>query len=131
MPVAEKKVVILKNNFLKYWLPVYIYAGVIFYISSVPGPLPRVGIPFFDKLFHIGEYALFGLLCCRALRNSSPQLLIENFKIFGIIIVILFGILDEYHQAFIPGRDFSIFDIFSDAIGGLIGVFIYGRYNSI
>lgn len=117
------------KDFLKYWIPLYIYAGLIFYLSSVPKPLPEVGIPFFDKVLHICEYAVFGLLAARAFKHSSRRTLLENFKLLAILVSILYGISDEFHQGFVPERQFSIFDIIADGIGGTLGAFVYGRYT--
>jgi len=116
------------NNFSKYWLPLYIYAAVIFYLSSIQRPLPGVDIPFLDKVLHVGEYALFGFLACRAFRSSSRKLFLENFKIFAILVTFLYGVSDELHQILVPIRQFSILDIFADGIGGILGAFVYGKY---
>jgi len=126
----NKAAVQLTSNFLKYWVPLYIYAGIIFYFSSIPKPLPEIDIPFFDKALHICEYAVFGLLASRAFKNSPRKGFFENFKIMAILISILYGISDEFHQAFVAERHFSVFDMLADGIGGIIGVFVYGRYYS-
>jgi len=119
------------TNFFKYWVPLYVYAGLIFYLSSAPRTLPDIGIPFLDKILHICEYAVFGLIASRAFRNSSRKMLFENFKIFAILVSIMYGISDEFHQALVPGRQFSVFDMIADGIGGALGVFVYGRYCPI
>ena len=119
------------RSLLKYWVPLYVYAGFIFYLSSVPRALPDIGIPFLDKILHVCGYAVFGLIASRAFRNSSRKVFLENFKIFAILVSIAYGISDEFHQALVPGRQFSIFDMIADGIGGVIGVFAYGRYHSI
>lgn len=120
----------MKNNFFKYWAPLYLYAGIIFYISGISRPLPEVTIPFFDKALHVGEYALFGLLAARAFKNSSRKILFENFKIMAVLTAFLYGVSDEIHQSFIAERQFSIFDMFADAVGGTVGTVIYGGYTS-
>ena len=119
------------RSLLKYWTPLYIYAGLIFYLSSIPRPIPEVEIPFFDKALHICEYAVFGLLASRAFKNSSRKAFFENFKILAILISIIYGISDEFHQVFVSERQFSVFDILADSIGGVLGAFVYGRYYSI
>lgn len=121
----------LANNFLKYWAPLYVYAGLIFYLSSLSRPLPEVSIPFFDKSIHIFEYAVFGLLASRAFRNSPRKTFFENFKVLAILTSLIYGISDEFHQGFVPGRQFSVFDMMADGIGGGLGAFIYGRYYPI
>lgn len=119
------------KHFLTYWLPFYLYAGFIFYVSGISRPpLVRIEIPFFDKVLHIGEYAIFAILASRSFRNSSRKAFFENFKILAVLISIIYGISDEFHQAFIPERDCNFFDVLSDSIGGILGVFIYGRYYS-
>lgn len=115
----------LTNNFLKYWVPFYIYAALIFYLSSIPKPLPEVNIPFFDKVLHICEYAVLGILASRAFKHSSRRTFFENFKILAILVSILYGISDEFHQSFVSEREASLFDIIADSIGGGLGVAIY------
>ena len=116
------------NNFSKYWLPLYIYAAVIFYISSRQMLSSGIDIPFLDKALHIGEYMIFGFLACRAFRSSPRKIFLENFKIFAILVSLLYGVSDEIHQLSVPTRQFSALDIFADGIGGMLGVFVYGKY---
>lgn len=112
--------------FLKYWVPLYAYAGLIFYLSSIPRPLPEIRIPFFDKALHIFEYAIFGFIAARAFRNSSRAVFCRHFKIFAVIISFLYGISDEYHQGFVSQRQFSVFDMLADGVGGFLGAHLYG-----
>ncbi len=112
-------------------MPLYVYAGLIFYLSSLSKPLPEVGIPFFDKFTHILEYGFFGFLASRAFKNSPKKRFFENFRILAILVSIIYGISDEFHQGFISGRESSVFDMLADGIGGILGAFIYGRYHSI
>lgn len=120
----------MENNFFKYWAPLYIYAGIIFYISGISKPLPEVSIPLFDKGLHVCEYAFFGLLAARAFKNSSRKILFENFRIMAVLTALLYGVSDEFHQSFVAEREFSIFDMLADAAGGTVGTVIYGGYNS-
>ena len=117
--------------FFKYWSPLYLYAGLIFYLSSMPKPLPEIGIPYLDKALHVCEYALFGLLASRAFKNSSRKAFFENFKILAVLVSIIYGISDEFHQKLVPGRLCSVSDMIADSIGGILGVFVYGRHHSI
>jgi len=116
------------KHIVKYWLPLYVYGAVIFYMSGIPKPLPPVSIPYFDKFLHIIEYSIFGFLAARAFKYSPRNIFHENFKILAILAAILYGFSDEVHQLFVPMRQFSIFDIIADAIGGTIGALMYGRY---
>ncbi len=109
----------------KFWLPVYLYAFLIFILSSIP-KLPQISpdIPNLDKLLHIIEYGIFGLLLARAFENSSAQFLREKTLILTIIISCLYGITDEIHQAFVPGRESNAWDVLFDTIGALLFVWI-------
>ncbi|MFH1478631.1 MAG: VanZ family protein [Candidatus Omnitrophota bacterium] len=121
----------MKNNFFKYWAPLYMYAGLIFYLSSLTKVLPEVDIPSFDKVLHIVEYAIFSILALRAFRNSKREFVLKNLKLVAITISILYGMSDEFHQSFVPGRQCSIWDMLFDGIGSTIGVIFYGKYCSI
>ena len=39
----------------------------------------------------------------------------------AIVISSLYGVSDEYHQLFVPGRTFDVFDMLADAIGSVVG----------
>ena len=117
------------KKFLKYWAPLYLYAGIIFYISSQSHPLPSISIPYFDKFLHLIEYAVFGILAARAFKSSSREVLYKNFKILAVLAAVAYGASDEFHQLFVACRTCDIFDLITDFIGGTIGVIFYGRYN--
>src|SRR3989338_5104091 len=109
------------KKFLKYWAPLYLYAGFIFYMSSLPHPLPKITIPHFDRFLHIIEYAIFGILAARAFKNSRPETVHKNFKILAILAAVVYGASDEFHQLFVSSRDCSVFDLIADLAGGKIG----------
>lgn len=115
----------MTSNFLKYWIPLYLYAGLIFYLSSIPRPLPSIHIPFFDKIMHAGEYSVFGYLAARALKNSPKKAFFKNFRILAVLFSMLYGISDEFHQMFVSERSVSVFDAIADAVGGIAGTMIY------
>lgn len=115
----------------KYWVPLYAYGALIFYMSSIPKPLPSLSIPYFDKSLHVIEYSIFGLLAARAFRYSTRHSFQENFKILAILLTMIYGISDEFHQLFVPMRQFSIFDMIADGIGGIIGTIFYGKGTTV
>jgi len=117
------------KRFFKYWAPLYVYAAVIFYLSSLSHPLPSVSLPYFDKFLHIVEYAVFGVLACRAFKNSQQEILRRNFKILAVFLAVAYGVSDEFHQLFVACRAYDIFDIMADITGGTIGALYYGRYK--
>lgn len=120
------------KKFLYYWLPVYVYAGLIFYFSSLP-VIPSLIIEIYPEtlVWHVIEYTILSILLFRAFINSKNITFRENAIHLAIIIAILYGVTDEIHQHFVPGRDFSHFDIIANSVGSIViltkNVFIRGK----
>jgi len=112
-------------KFLRFWFPVISYSAMIFYVSGLPNLNVFFGIGHFDKLLHIGEYAILGFLFARALAGGQNSL--ASLRVIGLtlLFVVFFGAGDEWHQSFVPGRDMSGGDLLADCVGGLFGAFIY------
>ncbi len=49
----------------------------------------------------------------------------------SLSVVILYGLFDEFHQGFVPGRTSDIFDALADAVGGMIYIVTYLFYRNI
>jgi VanZ family protein len=111
---------------LLYGFPVIAYAGLIFLLSSLPQFLEEVS-PFigYDKLAHFMEYYFFGILICRWLLNKKNQFIGRHAFFITLVIGTCYGVSDEWHQSFIPGRVASIEDVLSDAVGIAAAVFTY------
>jgi VanZ family protein len=107
----------INTRFIKYWLPVPIYAILIFYISSVPGDnIPSV-FPYQDIVFHIIEYAGFALFLSRALKEYYPKKTRLARFLWVFLAAILYAASDEFHQSFIYMREASAMDLGYDSIG--------------
>ena len=78
-----------------------------------------------DKIFHLIEYLILGLLLSRAIKNSSVAFSRVNLCIIVTLIAIIYGLSDEFHQLFVIGRQASGWDVLTDGVGGLIGGLIY------
>jgi VanZ family protein len=104
---------------LALWLPVALWAGVIFALSSVPSL--GTGLGTWDlvlrKCAHVGEYAVLAFLLARALGREAPALALG----------ILYAASDEFHQAFVPGRHASPVDVAIDTLGLLAGLAVWRR----
>jgi len=83
-------------------------------------PLPDVDIPSFDKFLHMIEYGILGYLMIRALVGSEVKLPHGKLIILAVIFATLYGVTDEIHQMFVPGRAPEILDVLSDFIGASI-----------
>jgi len=109
------------RHFLKFWLPVYVYAAIIFIFSSQSITTFGPSIFLLDKLLHVFEYAILGYLLARAAGCSSNQALKAHFRIFAVCLGALYGVSDEFHQYFVPGREVEVLDVLSDGAGALLG----------
>jgi VanZ family protein len=135
------------KSFLKYWLPVLFWLGLIF-IGSTDAlsaeHTSRFLVPFLRwldphissttlnslqvlirKLGHLTEYAILATLVWRALRLGfvwkSP---IASPFWFALIGCAIFAASDEFHQSFVPTRTSSLNDVMIDLSGALIGLAI-------
>ena len=110
---------------LWYWMPVALYAGAIFYLSSQSHPEEQ--LPSFllnevsDKVLHTVEYAVLGGLCYRACRWGLNGQVAARALIIAIVTASLYGVTDEVHQLFVPFRESSWQDWLADTIGAVIG----------
>ena len=99
---------------------------VIFIGSSIPGAnLPELAILTPDKLFHITIFLVLGLLVHRALQSGERK---DSFSWplvwKTLAIVIAYGVADEFHQSFVPGRTLDVWDAAADGIGGILAELI-------
>lgn len=111
-------------DFLKFWFPLLGYSAIIFFLSSLPAKEITFTYSVSDKLLHVLEYSGLGFLCVRALmsRFSWPLMTLWKIAVLGCFI---YGISDEIHQRFTPGRDASLLDLTADLAGSMIGAGIY------
>ena len=133
--------------FLKYWLPLLIWLGVIFVGStSVMSAehTSRYIVPFLlwlkpgmspaaiwtilvvaRKCAHVTEYAVLALLLWRAFRNVQV-LRTRTLMVFGAALLgcALFAASDEFHQTFVKSRTPAVHDVFLDVTGAVLGLLI-------
>ncbi|NLY93847.1 MAG: VanZ family protein [Myxococcales bacterium] len=104
------------------WLPAVLYMALIFTLSSMPALAPYAKyVPLRDKGLHFLEYAVLGFLTTHASGRTFPDRTRARVVIFGWLTAVLFGVSDELHQAFVPGRTAELADLFADAIGAAVG----------
>jgi len=101
-----------------FWILTVSYMGLIFFLSSLQGfrlpELPENS----DKFIHTVAYMPLGFLFYMSLIKSG-------FGRYGfalaMLLTVLYGVTDEFHQAFVPGRYATIGDVMADSIGALFG----------
>lgn len=97
------------------------WMGLIFYLSHQPVlPTPDL-FPNQDKLFHAGVYGILGSLLLMSCRFSQPGYSRRQISA-SVLLASLYGLSDEIHQYFIPGRQADGLDWAADTLGALLAV---------
>jgi VanZ family protein len=71
------------------------------------------------KIAHFTEYGILGYLAVRAFRTSPGLGISRNWVLLSLSLVVVYALIDEFHQSFVPSRTASIYDSFIDMTGGL------------
>ncbi len=107
---------------VRFWLPVLVYMGFIFYLSSqeqVPIEVPD-WFYYFDKTVHAVLFGGLGFLFLRAwLQGRYSNATFLAFLI-TVIFTMLYGTSDEFHQSFVPGRHPDWQDVVADTVGAIL-----------
>lgn len=108
------------------WGPAAAWAGVLFFMSAIPGrDHPPYLFPGEDKVAHLVVYGVLGAaLAWAGHRGPHPAPRPVVLWALGV----LYGISDEAHQAFVPGRDVSLGDLAADAAGVALGYWLLTRF---
>jgi hypothetical protein len=115
-----------RKRILFYVLPAVGYAALIFTLSSFSMDIEELGPVFrFDKLLHLVEYYILGYLLMRAFTTSDIPFLAASPVAATILVGSAYGLGDEIHQAFVPGRDASLVDFLFDAAGVTLAACTY------
>jgi VanZ family protein len=99
-----------------------LWGGFLLLVTSWPNP-PSIrpgGFPL-DKVTHFWLYAVEAFILHRAIRWRGRA----GFGLSGVIAIVgtmaLWGMLDETHQEWIPGRMMDSGDLYADVAGALAG----------
>jgi VanZ family protein len=103
-----------------------LWAGLIFGLSSIPGSGVFPEHPdFLNIVAHFGLYLVLAVLL--ALAFNSPTRAFWKTALIALVIATLYGVSDELHQFFTPGRSSDPFgsgkptDLIVDTLGSFIG----------
>jgi VanZ family protein len=113
-----------RNRVYIIYAPLFIYWLVIFILTSLPGNV-ALDIHVSDKIEHFGAYGLLSVFLYTTLYFQNKfKVFKENPATFTLIFASIYGMVDELHQLFVPGRTADILDWTADFIGSLIAVLI-------
>ncbi len=95
------------------------WMALLFYLSHQPSLETPMLFSGQDKVLHAAVYALLGLLLLAAQPRQAQGYSWQQIGI-SVLIASLYGLSDEIHQYFIPGRSNEILDWVADTVGALI-----------
>ena len=127
---------------IRYWIPPLLWTAVIFAGSSDLLSAAHTGFwlddviralighplaaPQFDALHyairkaaHLAEYGILGALLFRAIRGDDTRWR-WRWAIVAIVLTAVVASLDEWHQAFVPSRTSSPWDVLIDTVGATL-----------
>ncbi len=115
------------------WLPAALYMLLIWWLSSQSLTISTANFPFRDKGVHATEYGVLGVFLAHALSGTFAGLTRARLWLWSVALTVLFGMSDEIHQAFVPGRSADVLDLAADAVGALLGatvrLFVLSRWT--
>jgi len=118
------KLIIWIKPFGKYLFVIWLITIII--VSSIPS-IPTLKIHTartevrLDYLIHFCEYGILAFLSFLSFASKDFKLSYKKFILITLSLI-LFAIMDEYHQKIIPGRSFNIMDILSNVSGIVVSV---------
>lgn len=102
------------------WGPAVGLMAVI-YFASDRSDAPRLmrGIP--DVLAHAAAYAVLGAATLRGLAGARRAGATARTALLAAVLAAAYGMADEFHQSFVPGRTAELRDVLADALGAAAG----------
>lgn len=113
-----------RNKVMLVYLPLIFYWIILFILTSLPtSSVPSVGVN--DKVEHFLAFFVLSFLVYLTALFQKKKIFLKKYAIlFTFIIVSIYGIFDELHQLFIPGRSCELNDLLADIAGAIIGILI-------
>jgi VanZ family protein len=101
------------------WGPAAAWVALTFVVSHQPVVVIPWGAP--DYMAHAINYGVLAVLLIWALAGGEWQAMTLPIMVSAVALATVLGILDEFHQSFIPGREPSVRDVIADAVGACAG----------
>lgn len=109
------------------WIALAAWVGFLFYMSSQSPPEPRptstILRAWYMNLRHAPAYGLLATLILWSLARRGEPWASDRLRIvWAVALTTLYGVSDEIHQSFVPGRDASVLDLITDLVGALFAL---------
>ena len=110
------------------WFPSIIVMAGIYYMSSRTGQELTSLFQFFSSL-NWGHLVAYFVLALTFLYPLKDRFTLKRSMVIAILLSVIYGFTDEWHQMYVPGRAPDIYDIMNDTIGASIAMLVYYIYN--
>lgn len=106
------------------YVPLILYWILLFTATSLPAAnVPSIAVS--DKIKHFSAFFGLSVLLSLTLLYQKKVLLFKKyFLAAAVIITSFYGLLDEIHQSFVPGRNSEFLDWVADSLGAAAGVLL-------
>lgn len=121
----------MKNKYFN-WTLVIIWMLLIFYSSSRSTfglEMSAADYKLASSIAHVIIYAILTFLIALALISHDYP--IKKALLWSFIIAIAYGLTDELHQYFVPGREMRLGDWLLDVSGSLLVVYMFAYKKKI
>jgi VanZ family protein len=109
------------------WALVVAWMALVFRVSSISDLGRAARVP--DWISHPIEYGVGAVLVCRALEAGRGRPLTLSTVLTATLLVTAYGVTDEYHQSFVPGRTADPMDVMKDLFGSSAASALYRRWT--
>jgi VanZ family protein len=120
------------KNILKWGIRLlpFLYMVVIWILSSLPSnavvELPDSSLDrMIKESLHLVEFAILYVLFVAALLTTGK--FSKRLSILCAVAASLYGLLDEFHQSFVPYRSATVIDLVKDVTGVLVAFYFVQR----
>jgi VanZ family protein len=110
------------------WAPVALLMAIVFVLSDQPS-LPAGPFPGADKWAHAITYASLAAVWLRALAGGRWEGVTVRRAVCAAAAAVAYGVTDEWHQSFVPGRSADAVDLVADAVGAGLAAGALGAWG--
>ena len=105
----------------RYALAAFIYCAAIFYESAhqIPYQVDQK-LPGIDKVTHAAMYGVLAVIVSLGMRRSGKAWSTRAQFFVPVVFAMIYGMSDEIHQYFVPGRSFDPLDELSNTAGAVL-----------
>ena len=118
VPLFRRPALLLR--LLHVWGPVVVLMAAIFVVSGSSSP-PRLPASVSDVAAHAIAYAVLGAAMLRAVSGADSSRITVGGVLLAVALTVAYGLTDEVHQSFVPGRTPELRDLAADALGAAAG----------